>query len=189
MPHDFPDKMRPNDMEGHSTPTRMLCLKWMGKKAIYMLPIFYRSTMVQIDRENRDGDLVKKPQVVINYNEGMKGVDKGDQMASYYPAVHCSLKRYKKVFMYLFDLSITNAFLIYKLVEGNITQQLHFREEVVRGLLYEYLPDAPRYSGRGQPVITNTALRLQGRYPHILQENPGKKYKRCHVCYTHGSTK
>lgn len=131
--------------------------------------------------------MVLKPQAVVDYNQGMKGVDVGDQMASYYPALRSSLKWFKKVFMYLFDLAITNAFL-FKLVGETTTRQLLFREDVVRGLLMEYVPDAPRYSGRGRPV-TNAALRLQGRNLHVLRKNVVKKYKRCHVCYTHGRRK
>lgn len=117
-----------------------------------------------------------KPQAVIDYNQGMKEVDVGDQMASYYPAVEQMVQES----FYLFDLALTNAFLIYELVGGNTSRQLDFREDV-RGLM-EYVPDPPKYSGCG----SNTALRLQGRTPHVLRENMGKKYKRCYVCYTHG---
>lgn len=114
-----------------------------------------------------------KQQAVIDYNQGMKEVDVGDQMASYYPSV---VQMVQESF-YLFDLALTNAFLIYELVGGNTSQQLHFLEDV-RGLLMEYVPDAPKYSGCG----SNTALRLQGRTPHVLRKNVGKKYKRCYVC-------
>lgn len=63
-----------------------------------------------------------KLQAVIDYNQGMKEVDFGDQMASYNPAV---VQMVQESF-YLFDLALTNAFLIYELVGGNTSRQLHF---------------------------------------------------------------
>lgn len=57
---------------------------------------------------------VSKPQCIADYNAGMKGVDLGDQLASSYPTVRRSLKWYKTVFFYLFDLAAVNAHAIYK---------------------------------------------------------------------------
>ncbi|XP_042887771.1 piggyBac transposable element-derived protein 4-like [Penaeus japonicus] len=134
MPKDFPNRMRQNQMERRSTTTGMLCMKWADKKHLYVLSTMHTSAMVETDRVNRKGEKVIKPQAVIDYKEGMKGVDFGDQLASSYPA-------------------------------------------------------APVYSGRDRPAGTNTSLRLQGRNPHSIVETEGKRYKRCHVCYTHGKRK
>ncbi|XP_042875142.1 piggyBac transposable element-derived protein 4-like [Penaeus japonicus] len=189
MPTDFPQRLRQNDMERRSTSTGMLCIKWADKKQLYVLSTMHTSAMVETERVNRKGEKVIKPQAVIDYNEGMKGVDVGDQLASSYPAVRRSIKWYKKVFFYLFDMALINSFLLYKQAGGTIAQQLIFRQEVIRGLLSEYLPQAPVYSGRGRPASTNTSLRLQGRNAHAIVETEGKRYKRCHVCYTHGRRK
>lgn len=87
----------------------------------------HTSGMIETERVNRKGEKVIKPQAVIDYNEGMKGVNAGDQLASSYPAVRRSIKWYKKVFMYLFDMALINSFLIYKQVGGSIGQHLIFR--------------------------------------------------------------
>lgn len=64
-------------------------------------------------------------------------------MGSCHQAVRKCLKCYKKVFIYVLYMALINTYLLHKLGGGNISRQLTFREEVVRGLLQEYLPDAP----------------------------------------------
>lgn len=83
----------------------------MDKKPIHILSTMHISEMVEIDQLN--GDNVMKPRAVIDYNDGMKCADVGDQLASSYPAVRRSLKWYKKVFMYLFDMAMVNTFILY----------------------------------------------------------------------------
>ncbi|XP_042866646.1 piggyBac transposable element-derived protein 4-like [Penaeus japonicus] len=167
MPKDFP-KLKLNKVDVRSTSTGM-CLKWVNMKPIHVLSTMHTSEMVETERLNRHGNKVVKPKAIIDYNEGMKGVDVGDQLAASYPTAR-SLKWYKKVFMYLFDLTMINAFALYKEVGGEALHQLSFREEVVRGLLREYLPNAPKYSGRGRPTVTNSTFRLRGRNPHVIRE-------------------
>lgn len=94
MPCNFPDKLKMNEMERRSTSTGMICLKRMDKKAIYVLSTLHTS---KIDRVNRSGNNVMKPKAIIDY-----------------PAVRRSLKYYKKVFMYLFDMVMVNTFLLFK---------------------------------------------------------------------------
>lgn len=133
MPRYFPDRMKVNQKKRRSTSTGMLCIKWMDKRALYLLFTLHKYEMVETERENRNGEKVVKPKANIDYNESKKRADVGDQLASSYPAVR-SLKWYKKVFMYLFDMAMINSFLISKPVSGNIGQQLILRQEVVRGL-------------------------------------------------------
>ncbi|XP_063587833.1 piggyBac transposable element-derived protein 4-like [Penaeus indicus] len=187
MPKNF-EKLKLNKVAVRSTPTGMMCIKWIDKKPIHLLSTIHTSELVETERVNRHGQLVMKPQAIIDYNDGIKGVDVGDQLAASYPAARRSIKWYKKVLMYLFELAMVNAFALYKEIGDHTTNQLSFREHVM-GLLEEYLPQAPRYSGRGRPAVTNLSLRLQGRNPHVIREIEGKKYKRCHVCYTHGKRK
>lgn len=101
-------------------------MKWIDKKNT-VFSTMHTSGMIETERVNRKGEKVIKPQAVIDYNEGMKGVNVGDQLASSYPAVRRSIKWYKKVFMYLFDMALINSFLIYKQVGGSIGQHLIFR--------------------------------------------------------------
>ena len=54
----------------------------------------------------------------------MKGVDKGNQLISYYELSRGTHKLWKRIFFHLIDISIENSFIIYKKSEFNkgITQ-------------------------------------------------------------------
>ena len=65
-------------------------------------------------RCQRDGTCVSVPcpEAIISYNQNMVGVDRGDQLHSYYNCKVKSMKFYKYIF--LVDVGITNAFILYK---------------------------------------------------------------------------
>ena len=54
------------------------------------------------------------PEAVISYNSNMGGVDRGDQLRGYYNCCIKSWKFYKYIFYFLFDVSIMNAFILWK---------------------------------------------------------------------------
>ncbi|XP_042894239.1 piggyBac transposable element-derived protein 4-like [Penaeus japonicus] len=192
MPKDFA-KLKLNEVDVRSTPTGMMCLKWVDKKPIHVLSTMHTSEMVETGRLNRHGHKEVKPKAIRDYNEGMKGVDVGDQLAASFPALRRSLRWYKKVFMYLFDLAMIHDFALYRETGGEALQQLSFRrgssEEPASGIPAERTTYLPKYRGIGRPAVTNSTIRLQGRNPHVIREIEGKKYKRCRVCYTHGIRK
>ncbi|XP_037774510.1 piggyBac transposable element-derived protein 4-like [Penaeus monodon] len=96
---------------------------------------------------NRRGVERSKPEVVVDYNNGMKGVDLSDQLAQSYPSTKKTVKWYKKIFFYLLDMTTTNALAIHRALGGKLTQY-EFRKELVRGLLQQ---GGPRGSFRRNP--------------------------------------
>ena len=62
---------------------------------------------------------VSCPQAIISYNEFMGGVDRGDQLRGYYSCRTKSRKFYKYIFYFLLDVTITNAFVLYKDYAGS----------------------------------------------------------------------
>ncbi|XP_063602656.1 piggyBac transposable element-derived protein 4-like [Penaeus indicus] len=78
------------DMDSRSTSTGMLCLQWRDKRVVTMLWTVHRSEMVATLSQR--GIARSKPQVVSDYNNGMKGVDVSDQLAQSYPTYRKSFK-------------------------------------------------------------------------------------------------
>lgn len=74
------------------------------------------SAVGQVLRWRKDGLRVSVPcpHSVVTYNQNMGGVDRGDQLRGYYCCRTKSRKFYKYIFHFLFDVSITNAFILYK---------------------------------------------------------------------------
>ena len=88
---------------------------WMDKKIVSAL-----STMSDPDisnpvkRKQKDGStlMVDCPSSIVAYNKFMGGVDRGDQLRSYYHVRLKSRKFYKYVFWFLFDVVVTNSHIL-----------------------------------------------------------------------------
>ena len=57
---------------------------------------------------------MKKPAIIADYNKHKLGVDKCDQLLSYYSFLHKSVKWWRKVFFWLLEVSIINSCIIYQ---------------------------------------------------------------------------
>ena len=87
---------------------KKMLLAWMDKRIVFMLSTKYSKNMVDIQTRllvllmyvyvvitfysRGKSRVVKKPEVVAEYNQFMLGVDKIDQMMSYYSFVRKSIK-------------------------------------------------------------------------------------------------
>lgn len=68
----------------------------------------------QFQAKNKYGQKKQKPIEVAKYNDYMSGVDRTDQMISYYSCPRKSTKWYKKVIFHLLDVAVWNSFLFIK---------------------------------------------------------------------------
>ncbi|XP_027212395.1 piggyBac transposable element-derived protein 4 [Penaeus vannamei] len=114
-----------------STPTGMMCLQWVDKRAVTMLSTAHTSRIVTLP-PNRRGEQRSKPEVVVSYNNGIKGVDLSDQLARSYPSARKTIK-WHKIFN-LLDMTVVNALAVHRVLGGKLTQ-VDFRLELVHGLL------------------------------------------------------
>ena len=80
---------------------------------------------------------VQKPVMVEQYNTYMGGVDKSDQLLSYYGYCHRTVKWWRRAFFHLVDNAIVNAYILYRLSEqsGRKLDHKHFRIELAKQLL------------------------------------------------------
>ena len=82
---------------------------------------------------------VAAPHAVISYNKYLGGVDRGDQMRQYYHLRLKSRKFYKYIFWFLVDVTITNAFVIYKQFSSSPRLPYKkFRLELAKSLIGTY---------------------------------------------------
>ena len=146
--------------------------------------------MVDVRRRTRQAvggtEVVKKPNMIAQYNAYMGGVDKADQLLVYYGYSHFSKKWWKRVFFHLLDVTLVNAYLLYCFVTPLRQRMPHleFRLSVASGLIARSelstnpipLPPPPppvRQSARSNPA------RLIGR-DHFPEPTVGKQD--CKVC-------
>ena len=65
-------------------------------------------------REEKKFIFVKFPNKIKQYSQYMKGVDKSNQLISYYEINRKTYKWWKRIFYQLIDVSIVNSFIIFK---------------------------------------------------------------------------
>ena len=110
----------------------------------------------------------------------MLGVDKLDQLVSYYSFLHKSVKWWRKVFFWLLEVCVVNSFVIYKEACSKDTirpmRQLQYR----RKLIDEFtVPLRTMPSGRSGLRAPPLLERLQEK-KHFLSRSD--KRKDCVVC-------
>lgn len=118
---------------------------------------------------NRRGNPVNKPSMVVAYNKSMSGIDRSDQMISYYSTPRKCLRWYVKVFFHLLDACLWNSKYIHsKVCPNSKMTYLQYRDTIIESFI-QVLP-TPR---------TGTSRR-----PSVQQHLPMKVEKRvrCHNC-------
>ena len=133
-----------------------------------------------VQRTKRDGTSTSYPcpHLVSKYNWYMGGVDKNNQLHSYYHVRLKSRKHYKYIFWFLFDWSITNAYIHSQYLPEYRGKKLKdFRVTLAQELIGTYT----NRKRIGQPAITvPSATRVcQLHFP----TKPSGKYNQCHYCY------
>jgi hypothetical protein len=81
-------------------------------------------------------EIIRKPNVVTNYNKYMGGVDRSDQMISYTNNVVKSFKWWKKVFFHVLAITVLDAYILFCAdhPNDNMTHKL-FRKQLVSHLV------------------------------------------------------
>lgn len=124
MPKNFKKpKMKKGDMMTKKLPGGVLALQWKDKRVVTMLSMMHDASMVQKQRRSRHApggiENVMKPTMIEEYNKHMGGVVKSDQLLSYYGFSHRTVKWWRRVFFHLLDMSVVNAYVLYRKTTNN----------------------------------------------------------------------
>ena len=122
------------------------------------------------------------------YNKNMLGVDKMDQLATYYSFLRKSVKRWRKVLFWLLEVSVVNTYIVYTTTLGQFGQQprssrLQFRRELILQLF------AHRLQLQHQAATGPTSISFLNDSVQFLtsQWNPkGGRRRDCRVCTVGG---
>ena len=107
--------------------------RWWDKRDILSLSTCTDGHDVEITRRNAT---VKKPHLLIRYNEFMGGVDKSDQLRSYHRVGRPSIKWWKTVFNGVLNICIINAYVLYN--NKNKVSVRDFKLDLARQLMDDY---------------------------------------------------
>lgn len=105
---------------------------WKDKRCVRMISTGHKHSMVEV--QTRRGNKLK-PQCVIDYNKNMSGIDRSDQMMAYYSSPRKTIRWYRKIFFHLIDISIWNAYYLYRKTKDDKCRLLSFRENIITSLI------------------------------------------------------
>ena len=95
----------------------VMVLAWRDKRIVRMISTLHQDEMKTVEvRERGQSRRVaqQKPACVTDYNLFMCGVDRLDQKISYYPFMRKTVKWSSKFVVYMFQIALANAFVIYR---------------------------------------------------------------------------
>ena len=115
---------------------------WQDRKVVTAMATNCQPSAVgEVQRRKLDGSRVTIPcpLAVLLYNRFMGGVDNGDQLRGYYECRKRSRKFYKYVYHFLFDVTITNSFILLRHFGRSVRMSLkEFRLKLASQLIGDY---------------------------------------------------
>mgnify|MGYP002804405118 CR=1 FL=1 len=143
-------------------------------------PVLLLSTSTLADNvtvRTRSGKSIMKPQIILDYNKGMGGVDVSDRKIYEFAAERSTHRYWSKVWRNLIDVSIMNAYELYKLNTdpSNVQSRHSFIVSVVEALCLGQ-------GGVSQEQIPSTPLLSRGTEEHGFALLPERKERDCAVC-------
>jgi hypothetical protein len=118
----------------------LMYMAWKDKKNITLLSTIKNNQTHDVSiRTNSENTLIKvKPNLISDYSSFMKAVDRNNQMCSYYSIPIKSFKWWKPILYRLVEISIVNAFILFRMVCNQTISHKDFRLFIIEKLLDEF---------------------------------------------------
>lgn len=181
MPKNFPSEQLNHGEMKTCQKNGISVFTWKDKKEVNLISTMSDNTFTETTKKDKKiNEFIRKPTCVVQYNKHIGGVSICDSVILAYPSMHKSTKWYKKVFFHMIDISLYNAWIIYKAL-GNNVPLLEFRHDVVQALLRKH--HVPRIINRKRSG--ENPLRLTERhFPALNEKEDGKiVFRRCKLCF------
>ena len=187
---DFPQAFRKDVIEkGTAQYIRngnIVSVHWRDKRDVYVMSALHGNGSQLIERRAAP-EPIRKPDMIVEYNKYMNGVDKCDQFLNYYSVGRKSIKWWKKVFFRMLELCIINAMVLYFSANPAFSKkrQAHklFRIQLVHELVQPLLDKRTDPNEDQSPTPGRKSnlddIRLKGKH---FSETRHPKRGRCSVC-------
>lgn len=173
---------------------KLLAMIWTDKRDVKLISTLHNTSVAPTGQTDRQPELpVMKPQLILDYNNQMGGIDVSDMMSNRYAALRKTNKWYKKLAFHLSDLCITNAFVLHKPVTGKGTPHYDFVLSIAKELIENSIGEtedrpAPTRACRRSGPDAPSQLSQKGseHWPEVIKpsanakkQNPTKPYVVC----------
>jgi hypothetical protein len=155
--------------------------KWKDKRDVLTITNKHKVEMVRAI--NKRGQEKIKPNIVVDYNNHMSGIDHSDQMLSYYSCLRKTTRWYKKIACHILEQMLFNAYKLHSKTSMRKMREIQFRNIVIRLLVgpmndpslkvvpekFHYLECIPANGTKQNPtrkcvVCSKNSLRKESRY-------------------------
>ena len=141
LPHSIknPGRTKKGDLKCYFS-GNLLCLLWKDKRDVRFLTNCIGG-ISEVTRWSKQGqENIERPNAISIYNLKKAGVDKEDQMESYYSDLHRSSKWWKRIFISLIEISSHNSFILYKLSTTQLDLKYrYFKEALITKIFSMFL--------------------------------------------------
>ena len=148
--------------------------KWKDKREVLTISNAHKPEMVVVS--NKNGKMKKKPNIVRDYNDGMSGVDRSDQMLSYNTALKKSLRWNKKVGIHIMEMLLHNAHYLFRKSTKTKMSITDFKEHAIRWLIGDIQ----------QPRCIQPVANFHYLFPIPATGKKNNPTRKCVVCATAG---
>lgn len=155
----------------------ILYMQWKDRRAVNLMSTMHTANQhVPAKRRERRGSqwalkVIKKPLLVHEYNAGMLGVDKSDQIIGTYNVLRKCVRWWKTLFFHCVDIACVNSFILFQEHRKNNPEvpelsrsiyfdQLAFREELIHQI-FDYDEVAQGHAPISPPFAPLDPLRHQ----------------------------
>lgn len=148
----------------------LLIQRWSDKKQVFMISTRHNGDLAMV--RNKFGAERLKPECVIEYNKHMGGIDRVDQITSYYTSARKTVRWQLKLFFHLMDLSLWNAAFLYNFEKPKKEKftYLKFRDSVISNFIAERPP----------PSAVPATIDVESSNQHLPKKM--MKRRRCRYC-------
>lgn len=150
--------------------------KWRDKRDVLVISTCHKFELTPV--ANRNGNEKMKPNIVADYNQFMSGVDRADQMLSYYSTPRKTIRWYLKLFFHLLDICIWNACWLYKKVTKKNISYLQFRNEIITALI----ANQQNVETKKTPKISHFLKKLEKRVRCRVCSQNKKRKQTWYIC-------
>lgn len=157
----------------------IVCVRWKDNSVVTMLSNEYgvapiRQAVRYSAKEKKKVE-IPQPNVIHCYNRFMGGVDQMDNNVANYRIGFRGKKWYIPILLWMFDVSINNAWILARKF-GKKIDNLEFRRSIVLSILQKY--GKPPLSTGPKPILVSPAARRHGQ--HLILS--GQTRRRCAHC-------
>ena len=157
---------------------KIIFTKWHDKRDISFLSsnVLPSEPSRLVPRKKNGRNIqIEKPRVADVYTADMGGVDRADQLQSFYFAGYSSRKWYRYIFWFLFNLSVCNSFILESIYRTNQGERkrpmINFRLDLAKRLINGF--SQRKRKRRSQEALNQPVAREE----HISVHVQGRKRK------------